>query len=175
MGSFIAQELMVAHPGLVSQAALMATRGRHDYAREFFRAAEREFAEAGVQLPVSYSVKLRLVEGFSPKTLKDDSAVKDWISTFTLWPPKPSPGGRAQLNIAPHQDRLGAYRAIAAHVLVIGFADDVVMPPHLGAEVAKAIPNGRYLEIPDTGHLGFLEQPHTVNSAILSYFAQRGI
>ena len=37
MGSYIAQELMLAHPGLVSQAALMATRGRHDRTREFFR------------------------------------------------------------------------------------------------------------------------------------------
>ena len=56
-------------------------------------------------------------------------------------------------------------------MLVIGFADDVVMPPHLGAEVADALPNGRYLEIADTGHLGFLERPHAVNSAILGFFA----
>jgi len=28
-------------------------------------------------------------------------------------------------------------------VLLIGFADDVVMPPDLGAEVADALPNGR--------------------------------
>ena len=54
---------------------------------------------------------------------------------------------------------------------MIGFADDVVMPPHLSAEVADAIPNGRYLEIADTGHLGFLERPDTVNSAILDFFA----
>jgi len=54
---------------------------------------------------------------------------------------------------------------------VIGFADDLVLPPHLGAEVASAIPNGRYLEIADTGHLGFLERPDAVNAAILDFFA----
>jgi pimeloyl-ACP methyl ester carboxylesterase len=172
MGSYIAQELMLARPELVSQAALMATRGRHDRAREFFRTAERDFANAGIQLPPSYEAKLRLLEGFSPKTLNDDGAVQDWIDTFTMWPTKSTPGIRAQHDIAPENDRLPAYRAITTAVLVIGFADDVVIPPHLGAEVADALPNGRYLEIADTGHLGFLERPHVVNSAILDFFVQ---
>jgi pimeloyl-ACP methyl ester carboxylesterase len=171
MGSYIAQELMLAHPELVSQAALMATRGRHDRARNFFRTAERDFANAGVQLPPSYEAKLRLLEGFSPKTLNDDKAVEDWIDTFTRWPTKSTPGVRAQFGIAPEHDRLPAYRAITTPVLVIGFANDVVMPPHLSAEVADALPNGQYLEIADAGHLGFLERPRAVNSAILDFFA----
>ncbi|WP_099038957.1 alpha/beta fold hydrolase [Mycobacterium neglectum] len=171
MGSYIAQELMLARPDLVSQAALIATRGRHDRAREFFRAAERDFADADVQLPPSYEAKMRLLEGFSPKTLNDDGAVQDWIDTFMMWPMKPSAGIRAQHDVAPVKDRLPAYTAITTPVLVIGFADDLVMPPHLGAEVADALPNGRYLEIADTGHLGFLERPQAVNAAVLEFFA----
>ena len=171
MGSYIAQELMLARPELVSQAALMATRGRHDRAREFFFTAEREFANAGVQLPPSYEAKLRLLDGFSPKTLNDDKAVEEWIDTFTMWPTTSTPGVRAQFGVAPEDSRLPAYWAITTPVLVIGFADDIVMPPHLGAEVADALPNGQYLEIADTGHLGFLERPHAVNSAILDFFA----
>jgi pimeloyl-ACP methyl ester carboxylesterase len=46
------------------------------------------------------------------------------------------------------------------------------LPPHLGQEVAKAIPNARYLEIPDTGHLGFIEKPQDINAAILNFFAE---
>ncbi|MDV3132209.1 alpha/beta hydrolase [Mycobacterium sp. 29Ha] len=171
MGSYIAQELMLGRPDLVSQAALMATRGRHDRAREFFFTAEREFADAGIQLPPSYEAKLRLLDGFSPKTLNDDRVVQDWIDTFTMWPTTSTSGVRAQFAVAPENNRLPAYRAITAPVLVIGFADDLVMPPHLGAEVADAVPNGRYLEIADTGHLGFLERPEAVNSAILEFFA----
>jgi pimeloyl-ACP methyl ester carboxylesterase len=149
----------------------MATRGRHDRARDFFRTAERDFANASIQLPPSYEAKLRLLEGFSPKTLNDDEAVQGWIDTFTMWPTKSTPGIRAQYGIAPENDRLPAYRAITTPVLVIGFANDVVMPPHLSAEVAEALPNGQYLEIADTGHLGFLERPYAVNSAILDFFA----
>lgn len=170
MGAFIAQELMLARPELVKQAALLATRGRHDRVRDFNRQAERALARSGVELPPEYAAKLRLQENFSPKTMNDDQLAGDWIYTFSMWPTKLTPGVRAQYDVAPEQDRLPAYRSIATPVLVIGFADDLVMPPHLGAEVADAMPNGRYLEIADAGHLGFLERPHEVNSAILEFF-----
>jgi pimeloyl-ACP methyl ester carboxylesterase len=171
MGAFIAQELMVARPDLVSKAVLMATRGRLDRAREFFHAAETDFAASGVQLPVSYDAKIRLLESFSPKTLSNDEAVAEWIGMFTVWPVKLTPGVIRQGAIAPLTNRLPAYRSITAPVLVIGFADDVVTPPHLGREVADAIPNGQYLQLADTGHLGFLERPELVNAAILQFFA----
>jgi pimeloyl-ACP methyl ester carboxylesterase len=171
MGSYIAQELMLARPELVSQAVLMATRGRADRAREFFRNAEWEFADSGVRLPPSYDAKIRLLESFSPRTLNDDRSVSDWIDMFIMWPTKATPGMRTQLAIGPQGNRLPAYRSITAPVLVIGFADDVVLPPHLGREVADAIPNGRYLEIPHTGHLGFIEKPQEVNTAALKFFA----
>jgi pimeloyl-ACP methyl ester carboxylesterase len=171
MGSFIAQELMLARPELVSKAVLMATRGRTDRAREFFRNAEWEFAEAGVTLPPSYDAKIRLLESFSPTTLNDDAEVRDWIDMFMMWPTKVTPGLRTQLGIGPQGNRLPAYRSITAPTLVIGFADDVVLPPHLGREVADAIPKSRYLEIADAGHLGFIEQSQAVNAAALKFFA----
>jgi pimeloyl-ACP methyl ester carboxylesterase len=171
MGSFIAQELMLARPDLVHSAVLMATRGRHDRTRDFFRVAERELADSGVVLPPAYDAKVRLLESFSPKTLNDDAVVRDWIDMFTMWPTKPTPGLRAQTDIAPRGNRLPAYRSITAPALVIGFGDDVVLPPHMGREVADALPNGRYLEIPNTGHLGFIEKPQVVNVAALDFFA----
>lgn len=170
MGSFIAQELMVARPDLVSAAVLMATGGRHDRTRDFFRSAERALIESGIQMPPSYDAKLRLIEGFSPKTLNNDQLVRDWIEMFTMWPVKSTPGLRSQIAIAPTDNRLSAYWKITTPVLVIGFADDLVLPPHLGREVAEAIPNARYLQISDTGHLGFIERPDVVNAAVLEFF-----
>lgn len=171
MGAYVAQELMLARPELVSQAVLMATRGRYDRAREFFNRAERALLDSGVSMPAEYYAKVRALENLSPKTLNDDHAVVDWLEMFTLFPVKPTPGLRAQLEITPAGNRLPAYGAITAPVLVIGFADDAVLPSHLSAEVADALPNGRFLEIPDTGHLGFLEAPEAVNDAILQFFA----
>jgi pimeloyl-ACP methyl ester carboxylesterase len=171
MGSFIAQELMLARPDLVSAAVLMATRGREDHTRDFFRTAEDELLESGIVLPPKYEAKVRLLESFSPKTINDEKAVRDWIDMFTMWPTKSTPGLRTQLTIAPEGNRLPAYRSISAPVLVIGFAADVVLPTYLSREVAEALPRGRYLQIPDTGHLGFIERPDVVNAAALEFFA----
>jgi pimeloyl-ACP methyl ester carboxylesterase len=173
MGAFIAQELMTSRPELVGKAVLMATRGRLDRARQFFRTAETELADSKTQLPASYDAKIRLLESFSPKTLNDDTAVDDWIAMFTMWPTKPTPGSCCQLGVSPQGNRLLAYRNITAPVLVIGFADDFMTPPHLCREVADAVPNGRYLQIRDAGHLGFLERPQEVNAAALQFFAER--
>jgi pimeloyl-ACP methyl ester carboxylesterase len=171
MGAFIAQELMTSRPELVSKAVLMATRGRLDRVRQFFRTSEGELAASKAQLPASYDAKVRLLESFSPKTLNNDTTVDDWIAMFTMWPSKPTPGSRCQLDVAPQSSRLLAYHNITTPVLVIGFADDLMTPPHLCREVADAIPNGRYLQIRDAGHLGFLERPQEVNAAILQFFA----
>ncbi|MCV7104146.1 alpha/beta fold hydrolase [Mycobacterium palustre] len=171
MGSYIAQELMVARPELVSSAVLMATRGRLDRARKFFYDAEAELYASGIELPPALDARNRLLESFSRKTINDDAAVADWIAMFSTWPVKQTPGLRCQLDVSPQTNRLPAYRSIAAPVLVIGFSDDIVTPPHLGREVADAIPNGRYLQIADAGHLGFLERPQAVNTAALQFFA----
>jgi pimeloyl-ACP methyl ester carboxylesterase len=171
MGAYITQELMLTRPELVSSAVLMGTRGRMDRTRAFFRDAEVELEESGVQLPNAYEAKIRLLENFSRKTLDDDAAVEDWIAMFSTWPMKSTPGTRCQMDITPLSNRLPAYRSIAAPVLVIGFADDVLTPPYLCREVADALPNGRYVQIPDAGHLGFFERPEAVNSAMLQFFA----
>ncbi len=53
--AFIAQELMLARPELVSQAVLMGTRGRIDRTRESFRVAEQAAEESGIELPAELS------------------------------------------------------------------------------------------------------------------------
>jgi pimeloyl-ACP methyl ester carboxylesterase len=171
MGAFIAQELMVARPELVTAAVLMATRGRLDRARQGFHDGEMQLYASNTELPPAYEAKVRVLENFSRKTINDDVLVADWITMFRTWPVKRTPGLRTQLSVSPQTSRLAAYRAITTPVLVMGFSDDVITPPHLGREVADALPNGRYVQIPDAGHLGFLERPDAVNSVALKFFA----
>jgi pimeloyl-ACP methyl ester carboxylesterase len=53
----------------------------------------------------------------------------------------------------------------------MGFQDDLVCPPHFGREVADHVPDCRYAEVAGCGHYGYLEDPGTVNSLILDFFA----
>ena len=171
MGGYIAQELMLARPELVSQAVLMATRGRHDRTREFFRSAEASSPTPAFSCPRHTTRKSACWRAFHRRHSTTTLPSRDWIDMFTMWPVKPTPGLRPPARHLAHGNRLPAYRSIAAPVLVIGFADDLAVPPHLAKEVADAMPNGRYLEIADAGHLGFLERPDVVNAAILKFFA----
>ena len=170
MGAFIAQELMLSRPELVSQAVLMGTRGRLDDTRKAFRAADLAMAESGADVPAAYAAKIRVLENFSPKTI-NGPAVGEWLEMFAAFPLKRTPGWRAQLSVVPKENRLPAYRSIPTEVLVIGFGDDVITPPALGREVGEAIPKGRYVQIANAGHLGFLERPEAVNKAMLDFFA----
>jgi pimeloyl-ACP methyl ester carboxylesterase len=170
MGAFIAQELMLARPELVSEAVLMGTRGRVDTTRQLFRKADEALVDSGVELPPAYAAKVRVLENFSPKTINDGTVAGEWFDMFAAFPFKRTSGWTAQLTVAPHENRLPAYRSITTPVLVIGFADDVITPSALGREVAEAMPNGRFIQIGSTGHLGFLERPDTVNKAILQFF-----
>ena len=170
MGAFIAQELMLVRPDLVHQAVLMGTRGRIDTTRIAFRTADAELDDAGITLPKTYSAKVRVLENFSPKTI-NSPLIDEWLQMFIAFPVKHTRGWRAQLDVAPHENRLPAYRSIPNEALVIGFADDVVTPPALGREVAEAMPRARYVQIANAGHLGFLERHEAVNRAMLDFFA----
>ena len=163
------QELLLARPELISQAVLMATRGRTDELSTTLSLAEIELLDAGVKLPWRYAAYVRLIQGFSARTLTDDQRVRDWLDVFELAPPDASLS-REQLEVDMIPNRLGEYPRISTPCLVIGFSEDVIMPPQLSREVADRIPGCGYLEIPDCGHYGYLERPAAVNEAIVGFF-----
>ncbi|WP_406207512.1 alpha/beta hydrolase [Streptomyces sp. NBC_01017] len=170
MGAYVVQELMLARPRLVRQGVLMATRGRTDALRAAMAEAERALHDGEVELPTAYSAWIRALQNLSPATLDDDRQVQDWLELFEFSPQLQGPGVRAQLDLEVPAGRLAAYRAIDVPCLVIGFADDVILPPHLGREVADAVPGAVYQEIKGCGHYGYLERPDEVNRVLLDFF-----
>jgi pimeloyl-ACP methyl ester carboxylesterase len=169
LGAVIVQELLLARPELVRQAVLMATRGRSDVLGGAFSAAELELLDSGVKLPERYEALVRVVLGFSPRTLDDQQTAQDWLDIFAMSPPSSSMS-RAQLAADMIPDRLASYRDIRTDCLVLGFADDLMARPNLSREVAEHIPGSTYREIPGCGHYGFVEEPEKVNSAIIEFF-----
>jgi pimeloyl-ACP methyl ester carboxylesterase len=171
MGALIAQELAISHPELVRCAVLIATKGRSDVARTAHAQALQALAERDVTLPREIEAAMTAFQMLSPATLRDDEATSLWWQTFEM-----SYGNRdaarGQLWADVVEDRRDALRTIAAPCRVIGFADDLITPPHLCAEVADSIPDCDYVEIDSCGHYGYLERPAEVNSAILEFLAK---
>ncbi|WP_030926249.1 alpha/beta fold hydrolase [Streptosporangium amethystogenes] len=167
MGAMIAQELAIESPHLVRSAVLLATRARSDAMRRALTAAERVMRDSGIRLPSRYEAVRTVLEMLSPATLNDDSAVASWLDIFELTGDSNTADGQAWVGHTA--DRREALRGITVPCRVIAFADDLICPPHLVAEVAEAIPGCDFLKIPDSGHLGNLERPEAVNTAIIEF------
>jgi pimeloyl-ACP methyl ester carboxylesterase len=173
LGAMMVQELLIAHPDLITQAVLTATRGRTDALRAAMSAAESEFAESGIKLPPRYAATIHANHFLSRCTQNDEQKIKDWLDIFEMGLIAPAQN-RAQHGLELVGNRLEEYRKIRSQCLVIGFHDDLIAPPHLCREVADYIPGCRYEELADCGHYGFLEQPEAANSLIIDFFRDAG-
>lgn len=168
LGAVIVQELAVRYPELVRGAVLLATKGRSDAARRAYGNAFRAMAEHNLAIPRPLRSVTSAFLMLSPKTLADDPAVSLWLETFELFADHDQTAA-GQYWVDESSDRREGLRSIEAPCRVVAFSDDLVTPPHLGAEVADTIPNCDFIEIPDCGHYGYLERPDEVNSAIVEF------
>lgn len=169
LGGMMVQELLLAYPDLVTQAVIMATRGRSDVLRAAISAAESELLDSGIVLPARYAAVVHAMQFLSPRTHRNDQRIRDWLDIFEMSRLDRSVN-RAQLDIDLAGNRLEEYRKIKATCLVMGFQDDLIAPPYLCREVADHIADCRYEEIAGCGHYGYLEEPDTVNSLIIDFF-----
>ncbi|MGX2994054.1 alpha/beta fold hydrolase [Streptomyces sp. JNUCC 64] len=171
LGARMAQRLAMTRPELVDRLALLATRGRADAALTTYAHAQIAVQRQGLTLPPEVSVALNALANLSPASLRDETAAEDWLAMLSMAPPTPSAGVRGQFEAAlthfPHSvSELGW---ITAPTLVLAFADDRLSPPHLGIEVAEAIPRARCEVLPETGHFGYLERPEEVNALLVDF------
>lgn len=171
MGSRVTQELALARPDLVSHAVMMATYGRVSPMQKAWFQGERDLYDAGITLPDSYRAAMTAMNNFSPATLRDEKVIGDWLAVLEFSGGKRTAGTRAQIGLEMRagSERLTAYRKITAKSLVVGFADDRLIPVRLSREVAQAIPGARYEEVADTGHFGYLERPEVVNKILVDF------
>jgi pimeloyl-ACP methyl ester carboxylesterase len=170
LGAVIAQELAIRHPELVRCAVLMSTKARSDPARVAHMRAYRALAESGIALPAEFQASITAFQMLSPVTLNDGNAAATWLETLRR-SVGPDPAiGQAWVDVSG--DRREALTGVTAPCRVISFSHDLITPPHLGAEVAEAIPDCDFIEIGAAGHFGYLERPAEVNSAILEFLAK---
>ncbi|MBM9510735.1 alpha/beta fold hydrolase [Actinacidiphila acididurans] len=168
LGALVAQELALHHPETVRSAVLIATRGRADVMRAALRRAERALAESDVRLPPEYEAVVDVCQMLSPATLNDDDAMSTWLDVFELAGDREKrAAGQAWVDL--ESDRRALLRTVTVPCRVIAFTDDLMTPPHLGAEVAEAIPDCDYAEVAGAGHLGILERPAEVNELISAF------
>ncbi|MET8429963.1 alpha/beta hydrolase [Nocardia sp. NPDC004860] len=170
MGARVVAELALSRPDLVGKAVLLAATGRPDPVAQTLNRGEQALIDESVSLPPQYAAAIKAILNLSPHTLGDDERAQQWLDIFDYSSSaKPTAGVRAQLGMDRSRDRLADYGRIGRPCLVVGFADDRMVPPALCREVAAAIPGARFTEIDKCGHYGYLEQPDEVNRVLIEF------
>ncbi|MFF7459281.1 alpha/beta fold hydrolase [Kitasatospora sp. NPDC008115] len=167
LGAMIAQELALTSPESVRCAVLIGTRARTDAFRLAQLRADRALLAEGVSVPPAHRAATTVLQMLSPATRDNDDEVAHWLDLFELAGDDGVAPGQAWAD--PDGDRREALRGVSVPCRVIAFDDDVITPPHLCAEVAEAIPDCDLVRIPRAGHIGYLERPDEVNSAVIEF------
>jgi len=177
-GAAIAQEVALQRPDLVAGAALVAGYGRQNSIDRLLQEAWVALDAAGPELDPARQALL-LLTSYPAEMLGAEATADPLIEGASTWAAKPPNGSqarqRSQAFVAAYQERLAELAHIRVPCLVVAFALDADTFATRAREVAAAIPNCRYVELPDAGHLTPVLDPQSVIDPVLAFFAEIGL
>jgi 3-oxoadipate enol-lactonase len=86
--------------------------------------------------------------------------------------PQESDAFARQAVVTLDQDRRDRLAALRIPALVIMGAEDALVPPYLGRELAESIPGARYVELPGVGHSANIEGRVEFNRVLKGFLAE---
>jgi len=173
MGSCIAQELAARRPDLVETVALLATTARQPAWIDAFHRGALELFASGCDVSDELLVAVLVSQAYDPDRLTDDDAVRPFLDAMLTGPRWTDPGRAGQWSAyADYRGDPAVLARIEAPTLVLAFERDLIMPPVLAREVADAIPDARYREMPGAGHWGWMLDPDTAHAIVLEFLSE---
>lgn len=165
MGASIAQELALLAPARVRSLTLVSA-----FARVEPRLQELLAAWRAIYPLVPSGVFQRQANAwlFSWRFFERPNAAAS-VVTYAERQSPPAEWFLAQIDASLGHDVHERLGAIAAPTLVISGAEDIMVPPRLGSDLAARIPGARFLEIPEAGHSVNLEAQRPFNEAVLAF------
>lgn len=169
MGGYVALTLALAHPELVRSLVLAGT-GAGGSTRVPRPAHVREAFDAAMSLPPEEQRRATLPYTFAPGWAETNAERVDEIVAAALEHPTPT------RTIAVHT--AACYRfyedgidveQIEVPALVMHGTEDLIVPTENGRELARRLPNARYVELPGRGHNLMLQDPDAFTELVLDF------
>ena len=173
LGSTVAQELALRHPGRVRTAQLHGTWGKSD---EWFIRMIETLEEPVKHGDMRAFIRYALMWITSPTFLAESpDAVRGMEAAFLAAPPDPK-GVLGHIHADKTHDALDRLGRIRCPVLVTAGEMDVQVPPRYGRAVAERIPGARFhlFKGARASHLACVEMTDEFNRLTLDWLAKPG-
>jgi thioesterase CepJ len=175
MGGWIAETLILDHPGRVRAAALMGCANTPTAWEIAITTVERDLARLDVDLPPLFYATQTL--RYLPiADIQNDEVVSTWLSFTADLPVWPNPGrlGQYEAALAWSTDprRTTRWPEISVPCLVLAFEHDVDSPPDKARQAAAIIPGCEFQEIAGAGHIGIITHADEVSDHLISFFGR---
>jgi len=165
MGGYIAIPFYAKYPDRVEKLVLANTRARADNETEKQARTEMIAALQGAGVSI-------LPERMLPRLLKPNPAVEVVQKVrSTIGRTNSAAAIYALMAMRDRPDASTVLHRITCPTLVIAGEHDVVARIDECRAMAETIPNARYVEIPDAGHLSNLENPAEFNRVLLEFLS----
>jgi 3-oxoadipate enol-lactonase / 4-carboxymuconolactone decarboxylase len=166
LGGLIAMKLAIDHPGRVARLAVCCSAPRFAPSGMWVERAEKVRAEGIAPL-----VEAALGRWFGPAFWRHHPEV---VARYRSMLSGVDPEGYASCcDALAAADVSGQLGQITAPTLVLGGANDPVVPPESAASTMAAIPGASLCVLAGAAHLANVEQPGAFNSAVLAHLAGR--
>jgi pimeloyl-ACP methyl ester carboxylesterase len=175
MGGFVAQELALSHPALVSKLVLASTNfggPRHVPITPEAMAVLSDMASDPIER-LRRGIAVSTAPGFAEANA---AFVEEWVQ-FRIQHPLNPAGYQAQmmigLSLYPEEACFeGRLKDVTAPTLILFGAHDKVVPPGNAALLAAQLPDSTVTILPDAGHFFPLETPEAAAAAVLDFLAR---
>jgi pimeloyl-ACP methyl ester carboxylesterase len=168
MGGYIAWQFVQKYRQRIAKLVLCDTRSVAD--SQEAAAGRQKTADKAIQEGPEFLADSMLPKLFAPSSHAYLAGAVAQTRQVILQTPREGIAA-ALRGMAVRPDVTALLRSLDLPTLVVCGEQDAIAPPAEMRQIALAMPSATYVEIPAAGHMAPLEQPASVNAALLHFLA----